>query len=145
MARVSTHVELKGSAEEAFTFYKAVFQSNFEGEIMRWGEMPKQGNFPLVPEEAKDLVMHVTLPILDGYLLMGSDALDLREPFLKMGNNAYINLNPDTLSETERLFNELSADGEVMMELEKMFWGEYFGSCIDQFGVCWMFNFNSSE
>ena len=145
MARVSTHVELKGSAEEAFTFYKAVFQSDFEGEIMRWGELPEQDNFPPVPEEAKDLVMHVTLPILDGYLLMGSDALDLREPFLKMGNNAYINLNPDTLSETERLFKELSAEGEVTMELEKMFWGEYFGSCIDKFGVCWMFNFNSSE
>ena len=145
MARVSTHIELNGSAEEAFNFYKAVFQSDFKNEIMRWGEMPEQDNFPPVPEEAKNLVMHVVLPILDGHLIMGSDALDLREPFLKMGNNAHINLNPDTLSETERLFNELSADGEVTMELEKMFWGEYFGSCIDQFGVCWMFNFNSSE
>ena len=111
---------------------------------MRWGEMPRQDNFPLVPVEAKNLIMHVTLPILGGHLLMGLDAHDLGEPFLKVGNNVYINLNPDTLSETERLFKELSVDGEVTMELEKMFWGECFGSCIDQFGVCWMFNFNSS-
>lgn len=145
MAGVSTHIELKGRAEEAFNFYKAVFQSDFEGKIKRWGEMPKQANFPPVPEEAKNLVMHVMLPILDGHLLMGSDALDLNEPFLKMGNNIYINLNPDSLSETERLFKELSKKGEVTMELERMFWGEYFGSCIDQFGVCWMFNFNSNE
>lgn len=28
------------------------------------------------------------------------------------------------------------------MDLQMMFWGAYFGSCIDKFGVQWMFNCN---
>ena len=145
MARVSTHIEFKGTAEKAFTFYKEVFRSDFDGDMMRWGEVPDQDNFPPVPKEARDLVMQVTLPILDGYLIMGSDALDLAEPFLKPGNNIYLNLDIDTLPETERLFNALSESGQVTQKLEKMFWGDYFGTCVDQFGVCWMLNFKSNQ
>jgi PhnB protein len=52
----------------------------------------------------------------------------------------HLNLEPDTRAETDRLFKELSAGGKVDMELQEMFWGDYFGSCTDRFGVKWMFN-----
>jgi uncharacterized glyoxalase superfamily protein PhnB len=29
----------------------------------------------------------------------------------------------------------------IAEELQEMFWGSYYGSCTDQFGVQWMFNF----
>jgi PhnB protein len=56
------------------------------------------------------------------------------------GNNIYINLEPDTRAETDRLFAALAEGGKVEMALQRMFWGGYFGSLTDRFGVQWMFN-----
>jgi len=56
------------------------------------------------------------------------------------GNNMFINLEPDSRAETDRLFNALSAGGHVEMPLQEMFWGGYFGNLVDRFGVRWMFN-----
>ncbi len=71
---------------------------------------------------------------------MGTDAPESMGFTLTMGNNVYISLHPDTRTETEELFAKLSEGGRVEMPLQDMFWGDYFGSCIDRFGVCWMFN-----
>jgi PhnB protein len=60
-----------------------------------------------------------------------------------MATNMYINLQPDTRVETKRLYDALSAGGKVEMELMEMFWGDYFGSCTDKYGVQWMFNCTS--
>ena len=49
-------------------------------------------------------------------------------------------LEPDTRSETKRLFDALSAGGTVTMDLAVMFWGDYYGTCTDKFGIQWMFN-----
>jgi PhnB protein len=59
---------------------------------------------------------------------------------LIQGNNVYINLEPDTRLETEKLFNALSVGGKVETPLQVMFWGDYYGSLSDKFGVHWMFN-----
>jgi len=56
------------------------------------------------------------------------------------GNNVYLNLEPDTRAETEQLFARLSENGVVETPLQEMFWGGYYGSCRDQFGILWMFN-----
>jgi PhnB protein len=61
------------------------------------------------------------------------------------GNNVYINLEPDSRAEADRLFAALSAGGEVEMPLADRFWGDYFGSCADKFGIHWMFNCTSKE
>jgi PhnB protein len=87
-----------------------------------------------------DLVMHVELPILAGHVLMGTDAPQSMGFTVTPGNNLYINLEPDTRSETGRLFDALSAGGNVEMPLQEMFWGGYFGSLVDRYGVRWMFN-----
>jgi uncharacterized glyoxalase superfamily protein PhnB len=42
--------------------------------------------------------------------------------------------------ETKRLYDDLSKEGKVIMPLADMFWGAYFGTCADKFGVNWMFN-----
>jgi PhnB protein len=71
---------------------------------------------------------------------MGTDAPESMGFKLNKGNNVYINLMPDTRKETKQLFDALSADGQVTMDLQDMFWGDYYGSCTDKFGVQWMFN-----
>jgi len=141
MPTVSTYLNFTNKTEEAFNFYKSVFGSEFLGEgIMRFKDIPPSENMLPLPEADQDLVMHVSLPILGGHLLMGTDAPESMGFKLKQGNNVYLNLQPDTRKETERLFNALSEGGEVEQELQDMFWGDYFGSCKDRFGVHWMFN-----
>jgi PhnB protein len=78
-------------------------------------------------------------------MLMGTDAPESMGFKVNFGNNVYINLEPDTRAEADRLFNELSAGGKVEMEMQEMFWGDYFGSFTDKFGVGWMVNTSSKE
>ena len=141
MARTSTYLNFPDHTEEAFNFYKSVFKTEFNGKgIMRFGDVPPQEGAPAMSDELKSLVMHVELPITGGHVLMGTDAPEQMGFTVKFGNNVYINLEPDSREETKKLFNALSAGGKVEMELQEMFWGDYFGTCVDKFGVQWMFN-----
>ena len=109
---------------------------------MRMGEAPSAPGQPPMAEEDKNLVMHVELRILNCHALMGTDAPESMGFKVNFGNNSYINLQPDTRKETKELFDKLSAGGKFGMELQDMFWGDYFGSLTDKFGVQWMFNCN---
>jgi PhnB protein len=84
--------------------------------------------------------MHIELPITGGHILMGTDAPESMGFKINQGNNVYIMLETDTRIETQQLFEALSAGGEVEMELQDMFWGAYYGSLTDKFGIKWMFN-----
>ncbi|MBP9869412.1 VOC family protein [Patescibacteria group bacterium] len=143
MARVSSYLNFSRHTEEAFNFYKTVFGTEFVDGIHRMGEVPPQPNQPALSDEDKNLVMHVDLPILGDYHIMGTDAPESMGFTVKPGNNMYINLEPDTRAETDRLFKALSEGGKIEMELQEMFWGDYFGSCVDKYGINWMFNCSS--
>lgn len=140
MSSVSLYLNFPRSTEAAFNFYKEVFGGEFEGDIARMGDVPTMEGQPALSEEDKNLVMHVCLPILNGFKLMGTDAPPSMGFTVTMGNNLYINLLTDTRAETEALFAALSEGGVVEMPLQVMFWGDYFGSLTDTFGVKWMFN-----
>lgn len=145
MSRVSTYLNFPRQTEEASNFYKSVFGTEFNDGIHRMGEVPPQPGQPPLSEEDKNLVMHVELPVLGGHVLMGTDAPESMGFTVNFGNNIYINLEPDTRTETQKLFSALSEGGKVKMPLQEMFWGDYFGSCKDKYGVQWMFNCESKE
>ncbi len=138
MAKVSTYLNFPRNTEEAFNFYKSVFGTEFEGEISRMGSVPQMEGQPPIKEEDKNLVVNVTLPILGGHTLMGTDAPESMGFNLIKGNNVHIMLQPDTRAEADKLFASLSEGGEVTMALMEMFWGDYFGSVTDKFGINWM-------
>ena len=140
MSSVSLYLNFPRSTEAAFNFYKEVFGGEFEGGIARMGDVPTMEGQPALSEEDKNLVMHVCLPIFSDFKLMGTDAPPSMGFTVTMGNNLYINLLTDTRAETEALFAALSEGGVVEMPLQVMFWGDYFGSLTDAFGVKWMFN-----
>jgi Uncharacterized protein conserved in bacteria len=143
MASVSTYLNFARTTEQAFAFYKSVFKTDYLGPIKRFSELPVGEGIPAVPEADKNLVLHMALPILAGHVLMGSDCPEsMGQPFVP-GNNVYVNLQPDTRAEADRLFNELSAGGTVEMPMQDMFWGDYFGSFTDRFGTHWMINCSS--
>ena len=124
MARVSTYLNFPNYTEEAFNFYKSVFGTGFtEPGFRRFGDMPPMEGMPPTPDDLKNLVMHVELPITGGHILMGTDAPEQMGFNVNFGNNMHINLEPDSREETKRLFDALSAGGKVEMELQDMFWG----------------------
>lgn len=142
MARVGTYLNFHRNTEEAFLFYQSVFGGEFgRGGIVRFKDMPETEGAPSIDARDQNLVMHVELHILGGHLLMGTDAPESMGFKVIPGNNIHINLEPDTKAETKRLFEALAKGGTVTMELQDMFWGSYYGTCTDRFGVQWMFNY----
>lgn len=133
---LNPYLNFDGNAEEAFRFYQSVFSG--ELFIQKMGQAPGMEH---LSESEKNRTMHVSLPIGNGQYLMASDCLPSQGHILRQGNNNYISITPDSREEADRLFNGLSAGGTVEMPMEDMFWGDYFGSFVDKFGVCWMINF----
>jgi PhnB protein len=143
MGSTSTYLNFAGSTEEAFTFYKSVFGTEFVGEIMRHGDVPLPEGTPPLSEDVKNQVINVALPILGGHILMGTDVPESMGITLTPGNNVYICLHPETRSEADRLFAALSAGGTVTQPMGEMFWGDYFGTLTDRFGIQWMIDTQS--
>lgn len=142
MPKVNTYLNFPGNTEEAFNFYKSVFGGEFIGGINRFKDTPEAEN---LSEEDGEKIMHVALPVGDGNMLMGTDALESMGQSLTMGNNMHISIHPESREETERLFNGLSEGGEISVDLHEAFWGAYFGSFTDKFGVHWMANYDESQ
>ena len=140
MPRVSTYLNFPGNTEEAFTFYRSVFGTEFSCGIARMGDGPGCPDMPPLSEAEKNLILHIELPILGGHVLMGTDACESMGLQCVAGNNVHLNLEPDTREEADRLFNALSADGKITTPMQEMFWGAYFGSFSDKFGIHWMIN-----
>jgi PhnB protein len=107
---------------------------------MRMGDMPAPANAPALSEVERKAVMHVSMPILAGVQLMGTDFLESMGHKIVIGNNTTISLEPDSKEETDRLFKLLSEGASDMAPMRQEFWG-YWGCCLDKFGIRWMFNF----
>jgi PhnB protein len=111
VARVSTCLIFPRSTEQAFEFYRGVFGGEFAGGMHRFADIPANPGQPPLAEADRDLVMHVELAILGGHALMGTDAPESTGVEVAPGNDVFINLEPDTRGETERLFAALAAGG----------------------------------
>lgn len=143
MATVSTYLTFNGNCEEAFNFYKSVLGGEFT-YIGRFGEMPAQEGMPPMDEADRNKIMHVGLPI-GSTVLMGSDTGgDWASSFIQ-GNNFSVSVNAENKTEADRLFNGLSAGGQVTMPMADTFWGSYFGMFTDKFGINWMVSFETQQ
>lgn len=140
-ARVSIYVNFPGNTEEAFNFYRSVFKTEFVGGIQRFGDIPPGAEHPPVADNVKKMVLHAELPLIGGHVLMGTDAPKEMGFTVTQGNNMHINLEPDSREEADRIFNALSRGGNITMPLQDMFWGAYFGSFTDKYGINWMINY----
>ncbi len=145
-ARVCTYLNFPGNTEEAFNFYKSVFGGDFQGQgFQRFGDIPAQEGMPPMSDADKKLILHVEIEILGGHMLMATDAPESMGFKVEIGNNMHISLEPETKVETKKIFDALSKGGKVSMDLQDMFWGAYFGSCTDKYGINWMFNCLAKE
>ncbi len=138
MPKLNPYLNFDGQAEEAFTFYKSVFGGDFVGGVMKMGNAPGTEH---LSDNDKNRVMHIALPIGKD-LLMASDIVPSMGQTLDQGNGNYISVFPESREEADRIFNALSVGGHIEMPMEDQFWGDYFGSFIDRYGVCWMINYS---
>lgn len=141
MAKMNPYLNFDGTAEAAFTFYKSVIGGEFPA-IHKIGEAPGTEN---LPADEKNRVMHISLPIDAHTTLMASDIIPSAGHKLVEGNNVHISLHPESREEADRLYNGLSAGGTIEMALQDTFWGAYFGSFKDKFGIQWMINFDTQQ
>jgi len=144
-SKVNTYLNFPGNTEEVFNFYKKVFKSEFINGVQRFGDLPSNAEHPPVAESVKNMILHIALPIFGNHLLMGTDAPKEMGFEVIQGNNMHISIEPESREECQRIFNELSEGGKIEMPLDDMFWGAYFGSFSDRYGINWMINYHNQK
>lgn len=142
MTTVNVYLTFNGNCLEAFNFYKSVFGGDFP-YLGRYKDMPADENHPVSVEEGEK-IMHISLPISQETMLMGSDTGGEWAASFTQGNNFSISISTDSRENADRFFNGLSANGTVTMPMSKTFWGDYFGMFTDKFGINWMVSFNEN-
>lgn len=141
MTTVNTYLTFNGTCEEAFNFYKSVFGGEFT-HIGRFKDMPSDDPNCVVDQTDKEKIMHVSLPI-GNTVLMGSDTGGEWANNIIVGTNFSVSIQTDSKEEADRLFKELSENGNVTMPMNKTFWDSYFGMFTDQFEIQWMVSFDA--
>ncbi len=139
--QIHPYLNFDGKTEEAFRFYEKALGGKLT-EIHRFGSMPQQEGFELTPEQ-KALVLHVALQLPDGEMIMASDMIAGMGPARVEGNNISISVHPGSKQEADRVFNALAEGGTITMPIADQFWGDYFGSLTDRFGINWMVNYSA--
>jgi len=139
MPTLNTYLTFNGNCAEAFDFYKSVFGGEFQS-ISTFAEMPPDPKYP-IPEADHDKIMHVSLPLGGNSVLMGSDSTE-SFGLATVGDNFSLSLDVDSKEEADQLFTQLSAGGAIEMPMNETFWGSYFGSFRDKFGVRWMISYD---
>lgn len=142
MASVNAYINFLGNCELAFNYYKSVFGGEFS-MLNRFSEMPAQEGMEL-PEADLNKIMHVSLPIGEHTVLMGSDTGGDWAAKTVVGNNITISVNADTKEQADDFFTKLSEGGAVIMPMNQTFWDSYFGMCTDKFDINWMISFGQS-
>lgn len=138
MALINPHYNFNGNAEEAFTFYKSVFGGEF-ATIMRFKDM-QNDDFP-IPEKEANKIMHIALPIGKN-VLMGNDVPESMGRTNENENRSKISISAESKEEADKLFNGLSAGGQIEVPISDSPWGSYFGMFRDKYGIEWMVDFD---
>ena len=138
MATINPYLNFPGTTEDAFNFYKSVFGGEFIA-VFRFKDTPEAGK---MSDEEKEKLMHISLPIGKGNILMGTDALESQGFKLTSGNNINLSIESESKEEADKIFQGLSEGGKVTMPQSDTFWGAYFGMLKDKFGINWMVSYN---
>ena len=138
MPNINPHINFNGNAEEAFNFYKSVFGGEFT-KIVRFKDLASAG-FP-VSEKEENKIMHITLPIGKS-ALMANDVPEILGRTNENENRSKIVISAESKEEADKLFNGLSAGGQIEMAISDSPWGSYFGMFRDKYGIEWMVDFD---
>ena len=138
MTTINPWINFNGNAEEAFTFYKSVFGGEF-AKIMRLKDLSSP-EFPVAEKDANK-IMRIELPIGTNVLI----ANDIPESMGRVNENenrSKISISAESKEEADKLFNGLSAGGQIEGPIGDGPWGSYFGCFRDKYGIEWIVEFD---
>lgn len=121
--KITTFLMFEGNAQDAMNFYTSVFD---QSEILN------------VLHHEDGTVMHATFNI-NGQTFMCIDSPINHEFTFTPSISLFVTC--DTEEEIDRLFEQLSQDGQVLMSLSSTPVSEKFGWVGDKFGVSWQLNY----
>ena len=135
--QVTTYLSFNGQCEAAFKMYEQCLGGQI-GAIFRYAGTSMATD---VPADWQDKVMHGCVTV-GGQELNGADVAPDRYEEPK-GFSLAIQLK--STAEAERIFEELSKDGTVVLPLAQTFWAARFGMVVDRFGISWLINCEGPE
>ena len=133
MITINPYIYFDGNCEEAFNFYESVFRKEIS-HISKYKDVPKSERN--IFQEPDEKIMHATLPLSKETMLNGSDNSLAYKEMIEYKTFSLI-IHADSKEEVDRLFHELSQNGQIIVPAGYTFWGAYYGQCIDQFGLNW--------
>jgi PhnB protein len=139
MALINPHINFNGNAEEAFTFYKSVFGGEFT-KVIRFKELAS-AEFPITEKE-ENKIMHITLLFGKRNMLMGNDVPEMMGTTNENENRSKIVINAESKEEADKLYNGLSAGGQIEGPIDDSPWGTYFGCFRDKYGIEWIIEYD---
>ncbi len=140
MTTINPWINFNGNAEEAFSFYKSVFGGEFT-KVIRFKDIAT-AEFP-VDQKEENKIMYIALPIGQSNMLIGNDVPEVMGKVNERENRSKISVVAESKEEADKLFNGLSAGGEVEGPIGQGPWGSYAGMFRDKYGIEWIIEFNS--
>jgi PhnB protein len=142
MTTINPWINFNGNAEEAFTFYKSVFGTEFS-KVVRFKDLASD-EFP-VAENEENKIMYIALPLGKGSMLIANDVPEVLGRVNEHENRSKVLVSVESKEEADRLFEGLSAGGEVEGSIGDSPWGTYAGMFRDKYGIEWIVEFSSSK
>lgn len=138
MRAINPWINFNGNAEEAFTFYKSVFGGEFT-KIIRFKDLSSP-EFQVAEDEANK-IMYIGLPLGKNNVLIANDVPGFLGRISENENRSKIYVNAECREEADKIFNGLSAGGEVEGPIDDSPWGTYAGMFRDKYGIEWIVEF----
>jgi PhnB protein len=129
---IQPYLFFHGNCEEAMRFYERVLKGKITDLLPHAGTPAEEHVSP----EWKTKILHARLEVGDAALLASDSPYEKDSE--KRGSSVSLHLH--SIEEAERIFEELSAEGNVTMPMAPTFWALRFAMFEDRFGVPWMIN-----
>ncbi len=139
MKAINPWINFNGNAEEAFTFYKSVFGREIT-KIIRFKDLAT-AEFPIADNDA-DKLMYIALPIGPNNVLIANDVPEFMGRVSENENRSKIAVSAESREEADKIFNGLSAGGDIEGQIGDSPWGTYAGMFRDKYGIEWIVEFD---
>ncbi|QQZ08881.1 VOC family protein [Heyndrickxia vini] len=129
MKRIIPHITIE-NCKEAIEYYAEVLNGEIGHTQLADGIEMFKGH------EGK--YIHAELHFPNGFAIYFNDVFG-NEPIY--GNNIEIGLEFESDEEIKQVYDAISKEGVVKMELQQTFWNATYGKVQDKYGVTWELNY----
>ena len=139
MRTINPWINFNGNAEEAFTFYRSVFGGEFT-KVIRFKDLAS-AEFQVAEKEANK-IMTIALPLGKHNMLIANDVPEFMGRVNENENRSKIVVSAESREEADKIFNGLSAGGDIEGPIGDSPWETYAGMFRDKYGIEWIVEFD---